>query len=102
MVEIIALAFTAIHKQQFSHPHYCGIGSLPNVASVFQNQYPYSCCFHSPLSDGLIHAVIIMDVCLAIFKPCAPFYDMLQSHYAITIHLCQVAAILYGGSVFLP
>lgn len=37
-----------------------------------------------------IDVIIIMDVCVTVFKLSAPFSEILHSHYAIIIHFSQL------------
>jgi hypothetical protein len=76
--------------------------TFPSVASAAQNQSVHSCCLHIRTRHAGLTGAIIVDVRSTIFEICAQFSDMLNSHYAINIHLYKLETNFDGGNVFRP
>jgi hypothetical protein len=66
---------------------------------VFQNQLLHSCCilFHPRCAGSISLIVIIVHVCLTIFRPSAPFADMLHSNSVVTMQLYKLIVNFSGG-----
>jgi hypothetical protein len=81
------LAFTTIHEKPFLLSDYCGIGSLPGVASVAHINDGLSSC------AGPTSAVINMDGHLTIFRLCTVY-----GHATSALH-CGYARVSVGKNV---
>ena len=87
-------------------PHYCGIEELLSVITAntfrtvtglfFQNQSLHSSCFHFRLSPTGPSGPSSSQMSVRQFS------GILHAHYAITIHVCQMAVNFEWGDIFRP
>lgn len=103
----VALQLTLLNFQPFTNHHFPFLvivesATFLSVASGPQNQSLHSCCLHIRTRNAGPNGAIIVDVRSTILKICAQFSDMLNSHYAINIHLYTLKKNFDGGKGFRP